>query len=93
MLPKMAPLESGGAFNRQLSPRTQVTGGPKGNCGTSAALAFSGRGCGAWLSPAGTATVAVPEHQVPTVPELWNLGKPSLFLRGLFWAFSIVTES
>lgn len=59
--------------------------------GPQPAPVFSGRSCDDWHFPAGSPTVAVPKHQVPTAPEPLRPRQAFLVLRGLFWAFSIVT--
>lgn len=62
-VPKMAPLEDGGAFNKQADPED-----PGHKCALKKtvvplpALAFYGEGCG-------KCPVDIPEHQVPTLPE------------------------
>lgn len=90
----MAPLEGAGAFNRQAEPEDSGHKWVfKETVGPQPAPVFSGRSCDDWHFPAGSHTVAIPKHQVPTAPEPLRPRQAFLVLSGLFWAFSIVTES
>lgn len=86
MAPKTGPLEGGGAFNRRAEPEDS---GHR----VSACSSLLRQSCGDRHFPAGSPTVAVHKHQVPTAPEPLRPRQAFLVLSGLFWAFSIVTES